>query len=99
MLEALIPVFGVGKGDGFSLEQLMQFVGKAFGNSNADVRAAATRVTVLVRLLLFLFMTPLCSESASVKICICCDTWNAEQALAQHPLGAHAKGTRVLKSD
>ena len=42
-------MFGVGKGDGFSLEQLMQFVGKAFGNSNADVRAAATRVTILVR--------------------------------------------------
>lgn len=41
-------MFGVGKGDGFSLEQLMQFVGKAFSNSNADVRAAATRVTTLV---------------------------------------------------
>lgn len=48
LLEALIPVFGVGKGDGFGLEQLMQFVGKAFSNSNADVRAAATRVTTLV---------------------------------------------------
>ena len=48
LLEVLIPVFGVGKGDGFSLEQLMHFVGKAFGNSNADVRAAATRVTTLV---------------------------------------------------
>ena len=54
LLEALIPVFGVGKGDGFSLEQLMQFVGKAFGNSNADVRAAATRVTILVLLVLHL---------------------------------------------
>lgn len=49
LLEVLIPVFGVGKGDGFSLDQLMHFVGKAFGNSNADVRAAATRVTTLVR--------------------------------------------------
>lgn len=48
MLEALIPVFGVGKGDSFSLDQLMHFVGKAFGNSNADARAAATRVTTLV---------------------------------------------------
>ncbi|CAL5219862.1 g1780 [Coccomyxa viridis] len=48
LLEALIPLFGVGKGDGYGVEQLMQFVGKAFSNSNADVRAAATRVTVLV---------------------------------------------------
>ena len=52
LLEVLIPVFGVGKGDGFSLDQLMHFVGKAFGNSNADVRAAATRVTTLVRIAL-----------------------------------------------
>jgi hypothetical protein len=48
LLEGLIPVFGVGKGDAFGLEQLMQFVGKAFSNSNADVRAAAARVTTLV---------------------------------------------------
>ncbi|BDA42164.1 Centrosomal protein of 104 kDa [Coccomyxa sp. Obi] len=48
LLEALIPVFGIGKGDGFSLEPLMKFVGATLGNANADVRAAATRITVLV---------------------------------------------------
>lgn len=48
LLEVLIPVFGVGKGDSFSLEPLMKFLGATLGNANADVRAAATRVTVLV---------------------------------------------------
>ncbi|KAK9901713.1 hypothetical protein WJX75_009833 [Coccomyxa subellipsoidea] len=48
LLEVLIPVFGIGKGDSFSLEPLMKFVGTTLGNANADVRAAATRVTVLV---------------------------------------------------
>ena len=52
LLEALIPVFGIGKGDGgFGLEPLMKFVGATLGNANADVRAAATRITVLVNLL------------------------------------------------
>ncbi len=48
LLEVLIPGFGVGKGDSFSLEPLMKFLGATLGNANADVRAAATRVTVLV---------------------------------------------------
>ncbi len=52
LLEALIPVFGIGKGDGgFGLEPLMKFVGASLGNANADVRAAATHITVLVSLL------------------------------------------------
>ncbi|EIE20654.1 hypothetical protein COCSUDRAFT_30401 [Coccomyxa subellipsoidea C-169] len=45
LLEVLIPVFGVGKGDSFSLEPLMKFLGATLGNANADVRAAATRIT------------------------------------------------------
>lgn len=48
LLEALIPVFGIGKGDGFGLEPLMKFVGATLGNANAEVRAAATRITVMV---------------------------------------------------
>ena len=49
LLEGLVPVFGVGKAEGFTLEPLMKWVGEAFGNSNADVRQAAVRVTLLVR--------------------------------------------------
>lgn len=54
LLEALIPVFGIGKGDGFGLEPLMKFVGATLGNANADVRAAAMRITVLVSFSSFL---------------------------------------------
>jgi hypothetical protein len=57
-LQDLVPVLGIsgrssggdgggggGVGGAFDLAELMEFVGKAFGHSNADVRAAAVRLT------------------------------------------------------
>lgn len=52
LLEVLIPLMGVGKSEGFPLDALMGFVGACFGSANAEVRAAAIRVTMLVRPLL-----------------------------------------------
>ena len=49
LLEVLIPIMGVAKSEGFPLDALMGFVGACFGNANAEVRAAAVRVTILVR--------------------------------------------------
>lgn len=44
-----MPSLGISKaGDGFELGELMEFVGKAYGNSNAEVRAAAVKVTTEV---------------------------------------------------
>ena len=47
LLEALVPVFGVGKSEGFALEPLMKFAACGFGSAKEDVRAAAVRITTL----------------------------------------------------
>lgn len=55
LLSTLLPVIGMagkGGGDGFQLDAVMEFVGAAFGNSNADVRAAAVLLTLQVSLVL-----------------------------------------------
>jgi hypothetical protein len=52
LLASLVPIWGVtpgGGGEGIPLEGLMKFVGPIFGNANADVRSAATNLTILVR--------------------------------------------------
>jgi hypothetical protein len=51
LLSALLPVLGMaGKAgsEGFQLDAVMGFVGAAFGNSNAEVRAAAVQLTLQV---------------------------------------------------
>lgn len=52
LLASLLPIWGTasGNGDGFPLESLMKLAGTAFGHANADVRAAAVALTVLVSL-------------------------------------------------
>lgn len=51
LLAALLPIWGVAgsSGEGLPLEGLMKLAGAAFGHANADVRAAAIHLTVLVR--------------------------------------------------
>ncbi|KAK9826468.1 hypothetical protein WJX81_002603 [Elliptochloris bilobata] len=43
-----VPIARAGAGDGLHLEPLMRFLGNAFGSPNADVRAAAVRVSAQV---------------------------------------------------
>lgn len=47
-LVPLLGISGASAAGGFDLGELMDFVGRAFGNANADVRAAALRVAVTV---------------------------------------------------
>eukprot|EP00798_Chlamydomonas_sp_ICE-L_P023112 gene23112-30313_t len=50
-IEDLVPQFGIAKGNGqggFDLHDLMEYVGKAYSSSNADVRSCAVRVTKAV---------------------------------------------------
>lgn len=60
LLQELVPLLGVagtgaaarssasdGSGGGFDLQELMAYVGAAFGSANADVRGAALRVAVV----------------------------------------------------
>jgi len=52
--QEVVPLLGIAGGGagsaagGFDLGELMDFVGRAFGNANADVRGAALRVVVAV---------------------------------------------------
>ncbi|GFR45564.1 hypothetical protein Agub_g6958 [Astrephomene gubernaculifera] len=46
LLRDLVPQVGISRnGDGFELNELMEFVGRAFNSPNADVRSEAVRVT------------------------------------------------------
>ncbi len=41
----MVGIAKSGGGEGFDLAELMEFVGKAYNSSNADVRACAVKVT------------------------------------------------------
>lgn len=56
-----VPVSRPGAGEGFQLEALMRFLGAAFGNPSADVRAAAVRVAAQVPL------PPLQAQAAAMQ--------------------------------
>ncbi|KXZ41368.1 hypothetical protein GPECTOR_518g498 [Gonium pectorale] len=46
LLRDLVPLMGISStGEGFELNALMEFVGKAYNSANADVRSEAVRVT------------------------------------------------------
>ncbi|MEW5298759.1 MAG: hypothetical protein WDW36_001843 [Sanguina aurantia] len=46
VLQELVPMVGISKaGDAFDLHELMDFVGRAYGSANAEVRGQAVRVT------------------------------------------------------
>jgi centrosomal protein CEP104 len=50
LLQELVPLLGLaggGGGGGFEVGELMDYIGKAFGNANAEVRGAAVKVAAV----------------------------------------------------